>query len=121
ERKEMPDIDMDFADSRRQEVIDYVVQKYGRERTAQIITFGTLGAKAAIRDVGRVLEVPLSLVDQVAKLIPMLPVGTTINQALERVPDLKKIYDGDAQVRQIIDQARRLEGVTRNIGAHASG
>ncbi|GIV97874.1 MAG: DNA-directed DNA polymerase [Herpetosiphonaceae bacterium] len=121
ERKEMPDIDMDFADSRRQEVIDYVVEKYGRERTAQIITFGTLGAKAAIRDVGRVLEVPLSLVDQVAKLIPMLPVGTTINQALERVPDLKKLYDSDAQVRDLIDKARRLEGVTRNVGTHACG
>ncbi|MBA3947429.1 MAG: DNA polymerase III subunit alpha, partial [Herpetosiphonaceae bacterium] len=121
ERKEMPDIDMDFADSRRAEVINYVAGKYGRDRTAQIITFGTLGAKAALRDVGRVLSIPLSTVDQVAKLVPKLPVGTTLTQSLERVPDLKKMYDGDAQIKDLIDRARRLEGVTRNVGTHACG
>ncbi len=121
ERKEMPDIDMDFADSRRQEVLDYVTGKYGRERTAQIITFGTLGAKAALRDVGRVLDIPLSTVDAVAKLVPKLPVGTTLNQSLERVADLKKLYDGDPQIRDLIDKARKLEGVTRNVGTHACG
>src|ERR687886_1730397 len=114
ERKEMPDIDMDMADSRRGEVLDYVAQKYGRERTAQIITFGTLGAKAALRDVGRVLDIPLNMVDQVAKLVPKLPVGTTLTQSLERVPELKKLYDGDAQVRDLIDKARKL-------GTHACG
>jgi DNA polymerase-3 subunit alpha len=121
ERKEMPDIDMDFADSRRQEVLDYVTSKYGRERTAQIITFGTLGAKAALRDVGRVLNIPLSTVDAVAKLVPKLPVGTTLDQSLEKVPDLKKLYDGDIQIRDLIDKARKLEGVTRNVGTHACG
>ena len=121
ERKEMPDIDMDFADSRRAEILDYVAQKYGRERTAQIITFGTLGAKAAVRDVGRVLSIPLNTVDQVAKLVPKLPVGTTLTQSLDRVPELKKLYDGDAQVRDLIDKARKLEGVTRNVGTHACG
>jgi DNA polymerase III subunit alpha len=121
ERKEMPDIDMDFADSRRQEVLDYVTNKYGQERTAQIITFGTLGAKAALRDIGRVKGIPLSEVDRVAKLVPMLPVGTTIAQALERVPDLKRIYDGDGTLRDLIDQAQWLEGHTRNVGTHACG
>ena len=121
ERKEMPDIDMDFADSRRAEILDYVANKYGRERTAQIITFGTLGAKAALRDVGRVLDLPLNMVDQVAKLIPKIPVGTTLNQSLERVAELKKLYDGDPQIRDLIDKARTLEGVTRNVGTHACG
>jgi DNA polymerase III subunit alpha len=121
ERNEMPDIDMDFADSRRSEILDYVANKYGRDRTAQIITFGTLGAKAAVRDVGRVLDIPLNMVDQVAKLIPKLPVGTTITQSLERVPELKKIYDGDTQMKDLIDKARKLEGVVRNVGTHACG
>jgi DNA polymerase-3 subunit alpha len=121
ERHEMPDIDMDFADSRRQEVIDYVVHKYGQERTAQIITFGTLGAKAAIRDVGRVLGVPLSTVDRVAKLIPSLPVGTTINQALERVSELRRLYETEPAIRQLVDLARKIEGVVRNVGTHACG
>ena len=121
ERKEMPDIDMDFADSRRQEVLDYVINKYGRDRTAQIITFGTLGAKAALRDVGRVKGIPLSEVDRVAKLVPMLPVGTTIAQALERVPELRQLYDSDPLLRELIDQAQWLEGHTRNVGTHACG
>ena len=121
ERKEMPDIDMDFADFRRQEVLDYVSNKYGRDRTAQIITFGTLGAKAALRDVGRVRGIPLSEVDRVAKLVPMLPVGTTIAQAIERVADLKQIYDSDPALRELLDQAQLLEGHARNVGTHACG
>ncbi len=121
ERKEMPDIDMDFADSRRQEVLDYVSNKYGRDCTAQIITFGSLGAKAALRDVGRVRGIPLNEVDRVAKLVPMLPVGTTIAQALERVPELKQIYDGDVTMRELIAQAQWLEGHARNVGTHACG
>ena len=121
ERHEMPDIDMDFADSRRQDVIDYVIRRYGQDRTAQIITFGTLGAKAAIRDVGRVLGVPLSTVDRVAKLIPALPVGITIDQALERVEELRHLYQTEESIRQIVDLARRVEGVVRNVGTHACG
>jgi DNA polymerase-3 subunit alpha len=121
ERHEMPDIDMDFADSRRPEVIDYVIRRYGQDRTAQIITFGTLGAKAAIRDVGRVMGVPLSTVDRVAKLIPGIPVGVTIDMALERVPELKQLYDGEPSIRQLVDMARQVEGVVRNVGTHACG
>lgn len=121
ERHEMPDIDMDFADSRRAEVIDYIVQRYGQDRTAQIITFGTLGAKAAIRDVGRVMGIPLSTVDRVAKLIPTVPVGTTIDQALEKVPDFRQLYESDSEIRNLVDMARKVEGVVRNVGTHACG
>jgi DNA polymerase-3 subunit alpha len=121
ERHEMPDVDMDFADSRRAEVIDYMVKRYGQDRTAQIITFGTLGAKAAIRDVGRVMAVPLSTVDRVAKLIPTVPVGTTIDQALERVSDLRQLYEGEQSIRTLVDMARKVEGVVRNVGTHACG
>lgn len=121
ERLEMPDIDVDFADSRRHEVLEYIANKYGRENTAQIITYGTLGAKAALRDVGRVLDVPLSEVDRVAKLIPPLPVGMTIKQALERVPELRQIYDSDARLREVIERAQQVEGRMRNVGTHACG
>ncbi|MGC9024918.1 MAG: DNA polymerase III subunit alpha [Chloroflexia bacterium] len=121
ERHEMPDIDMDFADSRRPEVIDYVIRRYGQERTAQIITFGTLGAKAAIRDVGRVLGMPLSTVDRVARLIPALPVGITIDQAMEKTPELRGLYEAEPAIRELIDLARRVEGVVRNVGTHACG
>lgn len=121
ERLEMPDIDTDFADSRRGEILDYISTKYGRQNVAQIITYGTLGAKAALRDMGRVLEIPLSEVDRVAKLIPALPVGTTITKALERVPELKKIYDGEPQMRELIDWARRVEGRMKSVGTHACG
>jgi DNA polymerase-3 subunit alpha len=121
ERLEMPDIDTDFADSRRAEVLDYIANKYGRENVAQIITYGTLGAKAALRDMGRVLDVPLSEVDKVAKLIPMLPVGTTIAQALERVPELKQIYDGSSELRTLIDWAQKVEGRMKSVGTHACG
>lgn len=121
ERLEMPDIDVDFADNYRQEVLDYIAQKYHRENTAQIITYGTLGAKAALRDAGRVLEVPLANVDRVAKLIPSLPVGTTIAQALERVSELRQIYETDDVMREIIDWGQKLEGRMRNVGTHACG
>jgi DNA polymerase III subunit alpha len=121
ERLEMPDIDIDFADSRRAEVLDYIAGKYGRENTAQIITYGTLGAKAALRDIGRVLEVPLGDVDRVAKLIPSLPVGTTIAQALERVPELKQIYDTAPDLRNVIDWAQKVEGRMKSVGTHACG
>ncbi len=121
ERHEMPDIDMDFADSRRPEVIDYVIRRYGQERTAQIITFGTLGAKAAIRDVGRVLGMPLSTVDRVARLIPALPVGITIDQAMEKNPELRQLYEAEPAIRELVSLARRVEGVVRNVGTHACG
>ena len=121
ERLEMPDIDTDFADSRRQEVLDYLTQKYGRENVAQIITYGTLGAKAALRDMGRVLDLPLSEVDRVARLIPPLPVGITIAQAMERVPELKQIYETQPELRELIDAAQRVEGRMRSVGTHACG
>ncbi len=121
ERLEMPDIDTDFADSRRHEVIEYIANKYGRDNTAQIITYGTLGAKAALRDVGRVLDVPLSEVDRVAKLIPGLPVGVTIAQALERVPELRQMREQDPQLRAVIDRAQLVEGRMRHVGTHACG
>lgn len=121
ERLEMPDIDTDFADSRRGEILDYIAGKYGRENVAQIITYGTLGAKAALRDMGRVLGVELSEVDRVAKLIPSLPVGTTIAQALERVPELKQIYETQPHLAEVIDWAQKVEGRMRNVGTHACG
>jgi DNA polymerase III subunit alpha len=121
ERLEMPDIDTDFADSRRSEILDYIAGRYGRENVAQIITYGTLGAKAALRDMGRVLDVPLSEVDRIAKLIPALPVGTTIAQALERVPELKQIYDNDPTLREVIDWGQKVEGRMRSVGTHACG
>jgi DNA polymerase-3 subunit alpha len=121
ERLEMPDIDTDFADSRRGEILDYIAGKYGRENVAQIITYGTLGAKAALRDMGRVMGIPLGEVDQVAKLIPSLPVGTTIAQALDRVPDLKQIYDTQPHLQELIDAAKKVEGRMRNVGTHACG
>lgn len=121
ERLEMPDIDIDFADSRRHEVLEYIAEQYGRENTAQIITYGTLGAKAAIRDIGRVLEIPLSEVDRVAKLIPALPVGTTIAQALERVPELKQIYETNSELAKLIDWAQKVEGRMKSVGTHACG
>jgi DNA polymerase-3 subunit alpha len=121
ERLEMPDIDTDFADSRRGEILDYIAGKYGRENVAQIITYGTLGAKAALRDMGRVMDIPLGEVDKVAKLIPPLPVGVTIGQALERVPELKQIYDTQPHLQEMIDWARKVEGRMRNVGTHACG
>ncbi len=121
ERIQMPDIDMDFADNRRDEVIDYVVRTYGRDHVAQIITFGRLLARAAIRDVGRALGYPLSEVDRVAKLIPTLPLGITIERALEDSPELKGLYDGDPQLKRLIDTARSVEGTIRHASTHAAG
>ncbi|HYF61754.1 MAG TPA: DNA polymerase III subunit alpha, partial [Herpetosiphonaceae bacterium] len=121
ERLEMPDIDTDFADSRRGEILEYISTKYGRENVAQIITYGTLGAKAALRDMARVLEIPLSEVDRVAKLIPALPVGTTIAQALTRVPELKQLHDTDPKLKELMTWAQKVEGRMKSVGTHACG
>ncbi len=121
ERKQMPDIDMDFADNRRAEMITYVTERYGRDHVAQIITFGTLGAKAALRDVGRVLNCDLGYVDRLAKMIPSLPVGITIDKAMAEVAELKSTYENDPQAQHLIDSARRLEGVARHASTHAAG
>ncbi len=121
ERIQMPDIDMDFADDRRDEVIQYVVDRYGRERVAQIITFGRLLARAAIRDVGRALNLPLNDVDRVAKLVPSIPIGLKLDQAIEQNPDLKGLYASDPQVQKLVDTARSIEGVARHAGTHAAG
>jgi DNA polymerase-3 subunit alpha len=120
ERKEMPDIDSDFEDWRRQEVIDYVSRKYGSDHVAQIITFGTLGAKAAIRDVGRALGMPLADVDRVARLIPF-GVGMTLDKALEENAEFKQVYQADSAVRKLIDSAKRVEGISRHASTHAAG
>jgi DNA polymerase-3 subunit alpha len=119
ERVTMPDIDVDFCQNRRGEVIDYVTRKYGREQVAQIITFNTMAAKAAIKDCGRALDMPYGDVDRIAKLVPAT-VGMTIDQALEDVPDLKKAYDNDQTIRKLIDTAKKLEGLVRGSGVHAS-
>ena len=118
ERISMPDIDLDFADTRRDEVIDYVRQKYGQNRVAQIITFGTMAARAAIRDTGRVLGFPYSFCDQIAK---MIPINMTFEEAKKRNPDLKKIYEQDPQAKKLIDTAQKLEGVARHASTHACG
>jgi DNA polymerase III subunit alpha len=120
ERVSMPDIDIDFCFERRQEVIDYVVRKYGKDRVAQIITFGTMAARAAIRDVGRALDIPYNEVDQVAKMIPF-QIGMNIEKALELNPELKKRYGEDERIRELIDTARLLEGMPRHASTHAAG
>lgn len=119
ERKEMPDIDFDFQDNRRDEVIQYVSQKYGADRVAQIITFGTLGARAALRDVGKVLGMPYSLVDSVARLVP--PMGSSLPDAIKEVPELNNMYGSDGEVKKLVDTAIRLEGVSRHASTHAAG
>jgi DNA polymerase III subunit alpha len=119
ERVTMPDVDVDFCMNRRGEVIDYVTRKYGREQVAQIITFNTMAAKAAIKDCGRALDMPYGDVDRIAKLIPTT-IGMTLDQALEESPDLRKVYDSDKAVRELIDTARKLEGLVRGAGVHAS-
>ena len=121
ERIQMPDIDMDFADDRRDEVIQYVIDRYGNDRVAQIITFGRLLARAAIRDVGRALDYPLTEVDRVAKLVPPIPIGLKIDQAIEQSPDLKALYDGQPHIKRLVDTARSVEGVARHAGTHAAG
>jgi DNA polymerase-3 subunit alpha len=120
ERREMPDIDMDFQDDRRDEVINYVSQKYGQDHVAQIITFGTLGARAAIRDVGRALGMPYGDVDRVARLIPNV-VGMTLGRALDENVELKNIYQEDEIVRNLVNTARRVEGISRHASTHAAG
>lgn len=120
ERKEMPDIDMDFQDDRREEVINYVTDKYGREHVAQIITFGTMGARASIRDVGRALGMTYGEVDNVARAIPT-KLHITLNEALEISPELKSQYDADPKIKNLVDTAKGLEGVTRHSSTHAAG
>ncbi len=121
ERISMPDIDTDFCVERRDEVIAYVTEKYGKERVAQIVTFGTMAARAAVRDAGRALAVPLQDVDRVAKLIPSGPGGLTIKAALEQIPELKMLYDGNPQMRKLIDTANSIEGLARHASTHAAG
>ena len=120
ERLTMPDIDIDFCFERRQEVIDYVVRKYGKDRVVQIVTFGTMAAKAVIRDVGRALDMPYAQVDSVSKMIPT-ELGITIDKALEMNHDLKKLYDSDEEIKYLIDMSRRLEGLPRHSSMHAAG
>ena len=120
ERVSMPDFDVDFCMDRRDEVIEHVAEMYGREAVSQIITFGTMAAKAVIRDVGRVLGHPYGFVDRISKLIPPTP-GMTLEQAFKEEPRLPELYQQDEEVRDLIDMARRLEGVTRNAGKHAGG
>ncbi len=120
ERKEMPDIDLDFQDDRRDEVISYAAQRYGHDRVAQIITFGTLGARAALRDVGRAMAMPYGDVDRVARLIPPM-INMTLERALEESDELKELYLDDEGVRQLVDNARRVEGIARHASTHAAG
>ena len=120
ERQEMPDIDLDFQDDRRDEIISYVSQKYGQDHVAQIITFGTLGARAAIRDVGRALGMPYSEVDRVARLVPFAP-SMTLERALSENSELGNIYYDDATIRNLVDSARRIEGIARHASTHAAG
>ena len=121
ERISMPDIDTDFCVERRDEVIRYVTEKYGEDRVAQIVTFGTMAARAAVRDAGRALGVPLPDVDRVAKLIPSGPGGLSIKAALEQIPELKLLYDGSPQIRKLLDTANSIEGLARHASTHAAG
>ena len=120
ERVSMPDFDVDFCMDRRDEVIDHVAELYGRQAVSQIITFGTMAAKAVVRDVGRVLGHPYGFVDRISKLIPPDP-GMTLEKAFKAEPQLPEVYDSDEEVKDLIDMARILEGVTRNAGKHAGG
>jgi len=120
ERVSMPDIDIDFCMNRRGEVINYVTQKYGRDNVAQIITFGTMAAKAAIKDVGRAMDIPYSDVDRIAKMVPA-QLNITLEHALKESPQLHEAYEKDAQVHELLNTARKLEGLVRNAGVHAAG
>ncbi|MGA2991098.1 MAG: DNA polymerase III subunit alpha [Candidatus Korobacteraceae bacterium] len=120
ERVSLPDIDVDFCMNRRGEVIDYVTRKYGREQVAQIITFGTMAAKAAIKDVGRVLDMPYAEVDRIAKMIPAT-IGMTIDKAMAEGQQLREVYEREPQIKELIDTAKKLEGMVRNAGVHAAG
>lgn len=120
ERVSMPDIDIDFCFERRQEVIDYVVRKYGKDRVVQIVTFGTLAARGVIRDVGRVMDLPYAQVDTIAKMIPT-ELNITIDKALKMNPELAKVYTQDEQIHHLIDMGKRLEGLPRHTSMHAAG
>ena len=120
ERKSMPDIDLDFADDRREEVIQYCRDKYGADHVAQIVAFGTMAAKAAVRDAGRALDYPLPEVDRVARLIPTVP-GTTLASSMTSIPELKKLYDEDSQAKRLVDTAKSVEGLYRHTTIHAAG
>ena len=120
ERRELPDIDLDFQDDRRDEVLSYVNQKYGSDHVAQIITFGTMGARAAIRDTGRALGMPYAQVDRVARLIP-LELTITLDRALEQSRELHDIHQQDAAIRNLVDSAKKLEGMVRHVSTHAAG
>ncbi len=120
ERVSMPDIDVDFCFERRQEVIDYVVRKYGKDRVVQIVTFGTLAARGVIRDVGRVMDLPYAFVDSIAKMVPQ-ELNITIDKALKENPELRQTYENDEQVKTLIDMAKRLEGLPRHSSMHAAG
>lgn len=120
ERVSMPDIDVDFCYERRQEVIDYVVEKYGKDCVSQIVTFGTMAARAVIKDVGRVLDLPYAMVDNIAKMVPR-EIGITIDKALAENPDLKSEYENNEVVKDLIDKSKRLEGLPRHASMHAAG
>ena len=120
ERVTMPDIDIDFCYERRSEVIDYVVKKYGKDCVSQIVTFGTLAAKGVIRDVGRVMDLPYSFCDTIAKMIPN-ELNITIEKALQMNPELRGMYESDENVRTLIDMSKRLEGLPRHTSMHAAG
>ena len=116
----MPDIDCDFDYERRGEVIDYVRRRYGADHVAQIITFGTMAARAVLRDVGRVLDMSYQQVDQIAKMVPF-ELNITLERAMKVNPELRRAYEGDGAVRRLIDMARKLEGMPRNASTHAAG
>ena len=120
EREDLPDIDMDFQDDRREEVLNYVVSKYGRDHVAQIITFGTLGAKAAVRDVGRALAMPYAEVDRIARLVPNR-LNVTLDSAMAEIPELQEVYGADEGVKTLVDTARSLAGTIRHASTHAAG
>ncbi|MBQ8588747.1 MAG: DNA polymerase III subunit alpha, partial [Clostridia bacterium] len=120
ERVSMPDIDVDFCFERRQEVINYVVEKYGKDKVVQIVTFGTMAARGVIRDVGRVLDLPYAMVDSIAKLVPQ-DLGITIDKALKESKDFAAMYESDPAIKNLIDMARRLEGLPRHTSMHAAG
>ena len=120
ERVSMPDIDIDFCFERRQEVIDYVVEKYGKDQVVQIVTFGTMAAKGVVRDVGRVLDMPYARCDAIAKMIPT-DLGMTLEKALKQNPELREAYQQDDEVKYLIDMAMRLEGLPRHTSMHAAG
>ena len=120
ERVSMPDIDVDFCFERRQEVIDYVVRKYGKDRVAQIVTFGTLAARGVLRDVGRVMDMPYAFVDSIAKMVPQ-ELNITLDRALKTNPEFKTLYDTNEQVKELVDMSMRLEGLPRHTSMHAAG